>query len=134
FCRYVPLVAGRGARIVLEVQPALVDLMRGLPGAWQIVARGKPLPPFDMHCPLPSLPLASMTQLETIPADVPYLWASASHADKWRPCLKPAGRRTARPNAGSGRAGNPDLAHDPLRSVDPRALWPLVSCPDVEIL
>jgi hypothetical protein len=133
FCRYVPLVAGRGARIVLEVQPALVDLMRDLPGAWQIVARGKPLPPFDMHCPLPSLPLASMTQLETIPADVPYLWASASHADKWRPSLERAVSPKARLKVGLCWAGNPNLANDHMRSVDLRSLSPLFSCPDVQI-
>jgi hypothetical protein len=32
------------------------------------VAAGDPLPPFDLHCPLMSLPLAFGTSLETIPA------------------------------------------------------------------
>ena len=50
FCRYVPMVAALGARVVLEVQPALVALMRALPGAPRC-SGGARLPDFDMHCP-----------------------------------------------------------------------------------
>ena len=41
--------------------------MSTLTGATQIVSRGDPLPDFDFHCPLLSLPLAFGTRLETIP-------------------------------------------------------------------
>ena len=58
FCRYVPLVAARGARVVLEVPRPLRELLAGLSGASQVIARGEPLPDFDFHCPLGSLPLA----------------------------------------------------------------------------
>jgi Flp pilus assembly protein TadD len=73
FVRYVPLVAARGARVVLRVQPPLVRLMQGLSGVAAVVADGDRLPPFDTHCPLLSLPFAFGTRVETIPADVPYL-------------------------------------------------------------
>ena len=85
FCRYVPLVAARGARVVLEVQRPLRRLMDGLSrgaDAHGIVARGEPLPAFDLHCPLLSLPLAFGTRLETIPSATPYLRAAAQ--DRWR--------------------------------------------------
>ncbi|QNA88226.1 tetratricopeptide repeat protein [Massilia sp. Dwa41.01b] len=39
FCRYAPLVAARGARVILEVQPALAALVASLPGVAQVVAR-----------------------------------------------------------------------------------------------
>src|SRR5215813_12294875 len=68
FCRYVPLVAKRAARVILEVQAPLHGLMSTLCGAAQILARGDPLPEFDIHCPLLSLPLAFGTRLETIPS------------------------------------------------------------------
>src|SRR5262249_46613717 len=68
FCRYVPLVAERAARVILEVQAPLHGVMSALPVAAQIVSRGDPLPDFDIHCPLHSLPLAFGTRLETIPA------------------------------------------------------------------
>src|SRR5262249_146077 len=56
FARYVPLLARTGAKVVLEVQPQLAPLLRQLEGAAGVVARGEPLPPFDVHCPLGSLP------------------------------------------------------------------------------
>ena len=39
-------------------------------GSSQIVSRGEPLPQFDLHCPLLSLPLAFGTRLESIPSAV----------------------------------------------------------------
>jgi len=84
FCRYVPLVAERGATVILEVPEGLDELLRSLSGIAQIVIRGRPLPAFDVHCPLMSLPLAFGTRLETIPAEIPYLRADAQRAAKWR--------------------------------------------------
>ena len=46
FCRYVPLVAARGARVILEAPAALQTLLGTLPGAAQVVAMGQPLPNF----------------------------------------------------------------------------------------
>ena len=90
FCRYVPLVADLGARVVLEVPTELHELMRTLPCTVQLVSHGSPLPAFDLHCPLLSLPLAFGTRLETIPARVPYLSAPENKRGIWRDRL---GRR-----------------------------------------
>src|SRR5487761_2660456 len=62
FCRYVPLVAARGARVIVEVAAPLQDLMSDLAGATQVIPRGTPLPDFDYQCPLLSLPLAFGTR------------------------------------------------------------------------
>jgi len=83
FCRYAPLMVC-GGRIILEVQPSLVRLLSRLPGVMQTVARGDRLPPFDLHCPLLSLPLAFSTTLDTIPATTPYLSADPALAAKWQ--------------------------------------------------
>jgi tetratricopeptide (TPR) repeat protein len=83
FCRYVALVKSKGARIVLEVQPELVRLLRALDGADAVIARDEPPPPFDFHCPLMSLPLAFRTRVDTIPSDVPYLAADPELAAMW---------------------------------------------------
>jgi hypothetical protein len=84
FCRYVPMVAELGARVFLEVPTALHDLMGTLPGMVQVVPRGGPLPEFDLHCPLLSLPLAFETRVETIPAQIPYLSVPDNKRSAWR--------------------------------------------------
>jgi tetratricopeptide (TPR) repeat protein len=113
FCRYVPMISA-GARIVLEVHAPLVRLLSRLPGVLQIVARGDRLPPFDLHCPLLSLPRAFGTTLDTIPAAVPYLSADPTLAAGWRnrlDCLH--GLRV-----GLVWASNPDSAQDAGRQRD----------------
>jgi tetratricopeptide (TPR) repeat protein len=77
--RYVPLVAARGGRVLLEVHPPLVRLLTNLSGVWRVVSLGAELPPFDLHCPMFSLPLAFATRLDTIPA-APYLKADPALA------------------------------------------------------
>jgi tetratricopeptide (TPR) repeat protein len=84
FCRYVPMVAGRGARVIFEVQEPLRTLMGSLDGPEKVIARGEPLPAFDMQCPLLSLPLALHTRLDTIPAVVPYVKASPQAVMAWQ--------------------------------------------------
>ncbi len=128
FCRYVPLVAERGARVVLEVPGSLVELTRALPGNAQIATSGGPLPSFDVHCPLASLPLAFATRLDTIPADIPYLSASPAHVDKWRPKIASASGL----KVGICWAGNPHLPNDHMRSIDLRLLAPLFASPGVQ--
>jgi tetratricopeptide (TPR) repeat protein len=72
FARYVPLVAARNATVILEVPPELRSLCAGMEGASQVIVRSDQLPDFEWHCPLLSLPLAFRTELQTIPANVPY--------------------------------------------------------------
>jgi tetratricopeptide (TPR) repeat protein len=84
FCRYAPLVAQCGARVILEVPPQLTRLAAGLSGVAQIVETGRPLPAFDLHCPLLSLPLACKTELASIPAAIPYLKADPDQSNAWK--------------------------------------------------
>ncbi|MFN7716456.1 MAG: tetratricopeptide repeat protein [Pseudanabaenaceae cyanobacterium] len=73
FCRYVPLVAARGARVILQCQPELKRLFQGLEGVTWLVTAEEPIPAFDYYAPLMSLPQIFGTTLETVPAEVPYL-------------------------------------------------------------
>src|SRR6202012_4859068 len=82
FSRYAALAAARGANVVLEVQPALEPLLRGLPDA-EIVAAGGEIPPFDLHCPLLSVPRLLATTLEPIPGGVPYIAAPSDRIAAW---------------------------------------------------
>jgi hypothetical protein len=84
FCRYAPLLAKAGARVILDVPKPLVGLLQNLAGVSRIVAEGEPLPDFDYHTPLLSLPLACKTVLGTIPNPAPYLQADPVNARYWQ--------------------------------------------------
>src|SRR5205807_8170685 len=73
---------------------------------------GTPLPPFDVHAPLMSLPGLLGTTLANVPAEVPYLRADAELASQWRRQLAP------RPGLKVGIAwqGNPAYKGDRQRS------------------
>ena len=129
FARYVPLAASRGGKVVLEAPTALLPLLAGLPGAVQLVARGDALPPFDLHCPLMSLPLAFGTKLETIPAQVPYLSPPAERLERWRARL-PAGRR----RVGLAWSGKPSHKNDRNRSIPLASLAPALRQPDAALV
>ncbi len=89
FCRYVPMVAALGAKVVLEVQAGLVGFLGQLRGVVQVVRQGDGLPPFDCHCPLMSLPLAFGTTLESIPSPGPYLAADPRRVERFARLLGP---------------------------------------------
>lgn len=94
--RYVPQLLKHGAKVWLEVQKPLVGFLSQLEGISGIIATGDPLPEFDMHCPLLSLPLALRTELNTIPAPVRYLTAPPEPVAHWKHRLE---------NLGSPRIG-----------------------------
>lgn len=78
------MVAARGLRVILEVQPPLVRLLQSLPGVEQVIAYGDSLPEVDYYCPMMSLPFVFQTRLETIPAQVPYLTVPEQSRNEWR--------------------------------------------------
>jgi tetratricopeptide (TPR) repeat protein len=88
FCRYVPLVANLGAKVILEVQKPLWGVLAGLEGVSQWVGQGAhqggAAPETDYHCPLLSLPLAFKTRLDTIPPPARYLRGAADKVAHWQ--------------------------------------------------
>jgi hypothetical protein len=119
FCRYVPLIAS-GARVVLEVQQPLLRLLSGLGGVEKVVAHGEPLPPFDLHCPMLSLPHAFATTLDDVPSRVPYLSADPAQAAIWRQRLAHLpGLRV-----GVAWTGNPRPFHPAANAIDRRRSIP----------
>ncbi|MBI1778550.1 MAG: hypothetical protein HYR63_24690 [Proteobacteria bacterium] len=112
FVRYLEPLARAGWRIVLECQPALVRLLRGLPWVGSVVAKGEPLPAFDMQVPLLSLAQRFGTTLETIPSAVPYLGVGDMSA-------APIGSGS---RIGVVWAGNPEHKNDSNRSLPVEAV------------
>jgi tetratricopeptide (TPR) repeat protein len=123
FARYVPVLANAGASVMMEVQAELKTLFSRLAGAAQVVARGETLPPFDVHCPLGSLPLAMKTIFDNVPAHIPYLAADESRVAKWRPRLE----TLKRPRVALVWAGNANHPNDRNRSIAFARLGPLLN-------
>jgi tetratricopeptide (TPR) repeat protein len=122
FARYAPLVAGRCGTVVLESQPELAPLMHGVAGVSRVVARGEPLPPFDAHAPLMSLPSLFGTTLDTIPWDGPYVRPGPERVARWD-LDRQAG--DARLRVGLVWAGRPQQWDDRKRSLSLAGLAPL---------
>jgi hypothetical protein len=131
FIRYLPLVARRGARVFVECQEALQRLVQTMSADSTVVARGRPLPPFDVHCPLLSLPRLFATDLASIPRDVPYLHADAAEAGVWRERLADA---SASLKVGLVWAGRPTHANDRNRTMKLAGFAPLARIPGVRFV
>jgi tetratricopeptide (TPR) repeat protein len=122
--RYVPLLLAQGARVVLELPQPLRQLIteyaNTTDGALTIIPAGDPLPAFDCHCSLMSLPLAFRTTLDTIPEPLRLTSPRAN-----------AIRRKDQDSLRIGLcwAGNPSHALDRERSLPLEALRPLFSVP-----
>ncbi len=125
FARYVPLLAVTGAKVVLEVQSELTTLMARLDGGAEIIARGETPPPFDVHCPLGSLPLALRTEPDTVPAEIPYLSADDASLAKWSARIG----ALARPRIAVAWSGNAEHFNDRNRSIPFVRLASLFSVP-----
>jgi hypothetical protein len=133
FCRYAPLVAALGARVMLEVPKALLGLLQSLEGVAQLMVHGEPLPPFDCYCPLLSLPLAMNTLLSDVPARVPYLKPSEAHSRRWQNRLGDRrGPRVGLVWSGGFRPGRPELWSVNDRRNIPLAKFAALKHPGIE--
>jgi tetratricopeptide (TPR) repeat protein len=145
FCRYAPLVAARGHRVVLEVQPELVQLVADsvASDSVTVVARSElypslaGLPPVDAHCPLMSLPMILGTRLDSVPS-APYLRADPTRCRDWRERLAVLGDglRVGLVWAGSPRRDAPIAVRqlDARRSTTLATLAPLLAVPGVSFV
>jgi len=113
FCRYARHVSDLGAKVILEVQRPLLRLLAGLDGISAVIAQGSPLPPFDFHCPLMSLPLALKQTVGSAPVTCTTIRADAAQTGAWQTRLGPA----ARPRIGIVWRGNPQHKNDHNRSI-----------------
>ena len=138
FCRYAPLAAERGLRVIMQAQKPLVRLLGSLTGVDLIIAQDEALPAFDLHCPMLSMPLAFDTTVATVPGDTPYLHADAGQVAAWHARL--AAIASPGPRIGLVWAGNsyrnaPALAAvDRRRSLPPEQLAPLFNVPGLHFI
>jgi tetratricopeptide (TPR) repeat protein len=128
FIRLLPLAAQRCPKIIIECHPELQRLIKTSAGGCPVVARGQPLPAFDVHCPLLTLPLLLGTTLHPIPGPAPYLHADAQTAEKWRERRAgdlPPGATSRLLQVGLAWAGNRLNTNDRNRSMPLSSFAPL---------
>lgn len=129
FVRYAAPVQQRGGKTIVECQPPLVKILASCPGIDQIVPAGSPLPEFDLHCPLMSLPGVLGLGLDQLWSG-PYLFAEPNLLAKWS--ARFAGRESYK--IGICWQGNPKHAFDRQRSFPLAQLAPLAALPGVELI
>lgn len=118
--RYAALVGERCKAVVVECQAQLKRLLAATPGVTSVHAPGEPLPRFDAHLPMMSLPGVFGTTLRTVP------WTGAyvrPPADAPRRISSPG------PNIGLVWAGEPRQGDDRKRSLTLELLAPLGETP-----
>jgi len=85
FSRYLPALESLGARVWLQTPKVLISLLQTLSPTIKIIESDKiPNERIDFHCPIMSLALAFGTTLETIPSQMPYLFADKYKRQIWR--------------------------------------------------
>jgi hypothetical protein len=125
FIRYATLAEQLGGRVILEAPAALLSLVSSLKGNFTLVEAGQALPDFDCQCPLMSLPLAFKTTPETIPAQIPYLYADQARQQVWRQRLG----EKSRPRVGLVWSGSSEHKNDSNRSIALQRFAPLLDLP-----
>ena len=131
FVRYAPLVKQRGGQVILECQEPLYRLLSTIRGVDQLIAKGRPLPAFDCHAPLLSLPGIFRTTLATVPAEVPYIHVGPEAVAHWREIIAAQSGSRTRLKVGLTWAGNPLHTNDRNRSLPARGLEALAGLENV---
>jgi tetratricopeptide (TPR) repeat protein len=130
FVRYASAVAALGATVILDVPSPLKEIAASVPGVSSVLDDGEPVPPVDCYCPLLSLPLAFQTEIETIPANIPYIRSSEERVAKWRDRLPQNGRL----RIGLCWAGSNAHLNDHNRSIAIKHFAQIFSLPNLDFI
>jgi len=85
FIRYLPKLKEIGATVLFEARKPMLDLLKDFPGIDRLIEanpHGSVTEDFDFYAALMDLPAIFQTTLETIPAEVPYLFADKDKSEK----------------------------------------------------
>ena len=128
-CRFLTLLAARGAQVTFLVRTSLHRLLGPFKPAVRLVDKPPTAEIFDFQSALMSLPGGLNTTLENIPADIPYLYPEEPLAALWRERLGSQGFKV-----GICWQGRPDYKDEPGRSIPLRCFQPLAGVPRVRLI
>lgn len=115
FARFLPMTKERSqAHVIVQCQPELRSLFVEHPGIDELVVPAEKPPECDQQIALTSLAALFEVELNTIPADVPYLHAATELSDELQELLAAAPDNALK--VGLAWQGNPQQARDLLRS------------------
>ena len=134
FARYLPLVVLRARRVIAAVSPRMRRLLKSIKGVEVVSIREVPLPDFDVHCPLLSLPRAFATELGSIPSPVRYLGADPAAQENWTSRIKRNQTSANTLRVGLVWAGNPATKRDQFRSPGLASVAPLFSVAGIDFV
>jgi Flp pilus assembly protein TadD len=123
FIRYAPILADRGANVLVQCPQPLVRIVQTVAGVNQVIPTGQPLPRFDFQIALPSLPGVFNSTLDSIPATIPYMVPEPAESATWRDRLQ---RAPGVSQVGLVWAGNPENRNDRNRSIPLQKLAPIL--------
>ncbi len=120
--RYLLMLADHVKQITLQVAAPLQKLFAENFPMIDVITLDDPVPKADARARLMSLPFWFETCIDSIPTPIPYIWAEERQRLIWRERLA----SVPRPRIGIVWGGNPTNANDPLRSLPPAMVEPLL--------
>lgn len=130
FIRYARLLKQQGATVLVEAPVRLHRLLGQCPWIDRLVEPSQHVPACDCHAPLMSLPRIFGSTLQSVPADVPYLFARESLVERWRAWLAGIPGR----KIGIAWQGNRQYPGDRWRSIPLQMFAPLSAVEGVSLI
>jgi FkbM family methyltransferase len=122
FIRYAAVLKQRfDCRVIAACPRPLLPLLASCAGIDDLIASGETPAEFDMFAPLLSVPGILGDNLQTFPADIPYLAFDAERVSHWQQVLQAFGGC----KIGIAWQGNPKHQADRMRSIPLDAFLPL---------
>lgn len=130
--RFLPEIAKRAGRIIVELQRPLLGFARDLPANFEVIERGQPVPAFARWCEFFSLPGILRIEEKAIPAPIPPSYSADLQVADW--IEENRGRNPGKLQVGIVWSGNPANPQNAQRSC-PLSQWtPLLSHTDVSFV
>jgi tetratricopeptide (TPR) repeat protein len=129
FIRYAPKLKALGAYVMLQNRPGMDEIAGAFNGVDRVLAENEPLPKFDYYIHIMSLPRVFGTDIDSVPAEVPYLRVDPVRGERWAKRLSDG----CGLKVGIVWAGRPGHVRDAYRSIPLQLLLPIRDVEDVQL-
>ncbi len=126
--RYLPLLAARGAELILSCARPLMSLFTDFPGIKAVLDRAEPLPDADLWVDQMSLPGLLGTRVDQVSGAGGYITADPASVEHWRLKLPPGAK------VGLVWGGNPLHSNDRRRSLPPETMEILLNISGISFI